>query len=156
VRLYSFIVVLTLLLTLSSYWPSPSSRSLTQALALGLGSLFNHSTLHQNIGWRRDLAIDCIVYTALRDIDEGEELCISYGSGRLWFPDADELAGGGTDAVMRDRADQDEDDCRAGTLGELELSGLNGIGIGIDAEEEKENAVDDGKAREDLRRESKP
>ena len=27
------------------------------------------------------------MYKALRDIEPGEELCISYG--RLWFPDAD-------------------------------------------------------------------
>ncbi|RMZ86091.1 hypothetical protein DV737_g104, partial [Chaetothyriales sp. CBS 132003] len=58
-------------------------------MALGLGSLFNHSTLHQNVGWRRDLAIECIVYTALRDIEVGQELCISYGNGRLWFEDVD-------------------------------------------------------------------
>lgn len=32
----------------------------------------------------------CIRYTALRDIAEGEELCISYGGpGTLWFEDAD-------------------------------------------------------------------
>jgi hypothetical protein len=31
------------------------------------------------------LTAQCITYTALREIDPGEELCISYGSGRPWF-----------------------------------------------------------------------
>jgi len=61
----------------------------TQALILGLGSMFNHSTLHQNVGWERDLKNLLITYTTLRDINEGEELCISYGP-RLTFKDADE------------------------------------------------------------------
>lgn len=74
-----------------STWPSPDVHSPpTQAIALGLGSLFNHSTLHQNVGWRRAVPDECLIYTALRDIDEGEELCISYGGpGVLWFEDAD-------------------------------------------------------------------
>ena len=59
----------------------------TQALALGLGSLFNHSSQDQNVGWIRDTAGQCIEYRALRDILAGEELCINYG--RLWFTDAD-------------------------------------------------------------------
>jgi SET domain-containing protein len=57
-------------------------------LALGLGSLFNHSIPGQNVCWRRDLSNTCIVYTALRNIEPGEELCISYGS-KLWFEDTE-------------------------------------------------------------------
>ena len=34
-----------------------------------------------------------VIYTALRDIPAGEELCISYG-GNLWFKDADADAEG--------------------------------------------------------------
>jgi hypothetical protein len=79
--------------TIDSYWPSPTNTLLiktqTQAIALGLGSLFNHSTNQQNVGWRRDIANECIIYTALRDIGVGEECCISYGNGRLWFKDSD-------------------------------------------------------------------
>jgi uncharacterized protein len=60
----------------------------TQAIILGLGSLFNHSTLNQNVGWTRDIENRLIIYTALRDIRRGEELCISYGD-RLTFVDAD-------------------------------------------------------------------
>jgi hypothetical protein len=37
-----------------------------------------------------------IVYTALRDIRVGEELCISYGAN-LTFADADDDGGGGED-----------------------------------------------------------
>ena len=73
------------------YWPNPSSPrgAQTQAIALGLGSMFNHSRLRQNVVWSRDIAAETIVYTAHRDIETGEELCISYGSARLWFQDAD-------------------------------------------------------------------
>lgn len=73
-------------------WPLPDRLSQkmlkTQAVVLGLGSMFNHSTRRQNIGWTRDLENEVIIYRALRDIDQGEELCISYGS-RLTFVDAD-------------------------------------------------------------------
>lgn len=50
--------------------------------------MFNHSTMHQNVGWTRDTESLLIVYRALRDIKAGEELCISYGA-RLTFVDAD-------------------------------------------------------------------
>lgn len=50
--------------------------------------MFNHSTLHQNVGWTRDVENRLITYTALRNIVRGEELCISYGD-RLTFVDAD-------------------------------------------------------------------
>ncbi|CAD6450417.1 f9f9a738-fd71-4e55-ba28-9b6bc6a97c9b [Sclerotinia trifoliorum] len=63
----------------------------SQAVILGLGSMFNHSTLHQNVGWKRDVKNLLVTYTALRDIKEGEELCISYGS-RLTFKDTEEDA----------------------------------------------------------------
>lgn len=51
-----------------------------QAIVLGLGSMFNHSTIRQNIGWIRNLEAGVIVYSTLRDIEQGEELLISYGS----------------------------------------------------------------------------
>ncbi|KAK5726508.1 hypothetical protein LTR17_012631 [Elasticomyces elasticus] len=67
-------------------WPTAQGK--TQAVVFGLGSMFNHSTQHQNVGWLRDLKNELIVYCALRDISEGEELCISYGD-HLTFEDAD-------------------------------------------------------------------
>jgi len=50
--------------------------------------MFNHSSSHQNVGWERDVANKLIVYKTLREVEVGEELCISYGD-RLWFVDAD-------------------------------------------------------------------
>ena len=89
---------------------------MTQALALGLGSMFNHSTRDQNVGWKRNTETDVIVYTTLRDIKAGEELCISYGSVRLWFEDSD---------AQSDDADHDNNDIGGETLAELDMSGLS-------------------------------
>ncbi|KAI4735362.1 hypothetical protein E4T50_14115, partial [Aureobasidium sp. EXF-12298] len=68
--------------------PQTSQKLTTQAVILGLGSMFNHSSAHQNVGWERDIANKVIVYKTLREVQVGEELCISYGD-RLWFEDAD-------------------------------------------------------------------
>jgi SET domain-containing protein len=75
----------------SSNWPTIDSygnRKFSQAVVLGLGSMFNHSTLEQNVVWERDTDKLIITYRAFRDIPAGEELCISYGS-HLTFKDAD-------------------------------------------------------------------
>jgi uncharacterized protein len=93
---------------------------MTQALALGLGSMFNHSTRDQNVGWIRNTETDVIVYTALRDIKAGEELCISYGSARLWFPDADAQAN-----AELESPGEDDEDLGGETLAELDMSGLS-------------------------------
>ncbi|KAH7379992.1 hypothetical protein BKA66DRAFT_420293 [Pyrenochaeta sp. MPI-SDFR-AT-0127] len=72
-------------------WPivdSNGTRRVAQAVIFGLGSMFNHSTQEQNVGWIRDPQRLIVTYRALRDIPAGEELCISYGS-RLTFEDAD-------------------------------------------------------------------
>ena len=95
---------------------------MTQALALGLGSMFNHSTYKQNVGWSRDLETDTIVYIAQKDIKQHEELCISYGSRGLWFEDVEaeqDPLWNASDWI----ADKGE------TLGELELSGLSTIEV---------------------------
>eukprot|EP01095_Lingulamoeba_sp_RSL-Kostka_P011617 TRINITY_DN4475_c0_g1_i1.p1 TRINITY_DN4475_c0_g1~~TRINITY_DN4475_c0_g1_i1.p1 ORF type:complete len:172 (-),score=43.31 TRINITY_DN4475_c0_g1_i1:316-831(-) len=55
------------------------------ALALGFGSMFNHDNT-PNVGWIRLPFDKCIRYSALRDIEDGEELTISYGKD-LWFDD---------------------------------------------------------------------
>ena len=60
----------------------------SQAVVFGLGSLFNHSRQEQNVAWKRDLDNQLVIYWALRDIRQGEELCISYGD-HLTFEDAD-------------------------------------------------------------------
>ncbi|PRP82032.1 histone lysine methyltransferaseSet7 (predicted) [Planoprotostelium fungivorum] len=48
------------------------------ALALGLGSMFNHNK-EPNVGYMRDKEKGFIVYTTLREIAVGEELTIHYG-----------------------------------------------------------------------------
>ncbi|KAL4073156.1 hypothetical protein V8B97DRAFT_1869217 [Scleroderma yunnanense] len=53
------------------------------ALALGLGSLFNHSEC-PNVSYSIDATRDCIIYTSTRTINPDEELCIFYGHS-LWF-----------------------------------------------------------------------
>ena len=114
----------------ASYWPDPSGRSMTQALALGLGSMFNHSTKAQNVRWSRNTEQDYIVYTSLRDIEAGEELCISYGSRVLWFEDVEERER--AKLLASDHAAVREEvnlDVGGGTLAELELSGLSGIDL---------------------------
>ena len=62
---------------------------MTQAVILGLGSMFNHSAPNQNVGWERDIDRQLMTYTTLRDVKAGEELCISYGQ-RLTFKDTEE------------------------------------------------------------------
>lgn len=96
------------------YWPDPDGGPDTQAIALGLGSMFNHSRLKQNVTWSRDAKAGVIVYTAHCDIEPGEELCISYGNARLWFKDADDS----------DSEDVEKD--------EMAKSGLNGLMLGLD------------------------
>ncbi|KAI8989296.1 hypothetical protein BDB01DRAFT_781285 [Pilobolus umbonatus] len=68
------------------------------ALALGLGSMFNHNNT-PNVGFIRDIPNKLIRYVALRDINPEEELCISYGN-HLWFDD---------DSAVKHVIDSDED-----------------------------------------------
>ncbi|KAI5789027.1 hypothetical protein EDC01DRAFT_123678 [Geopyxis carbonaria] len=86
--------------------PATGKPRTQQALVLGLGSMFNHSTRAQNVGWKRDVAAQCVVYVALRDIAAGEELLISYGA-RLTFVDVDEER-------EREREKEEEGDPLAG------------------------------------------
>ncbi|KAH9969902.1 cytidine deaminase-like protein [Russula dissimulans] len=53
------------------------------ALALGLGSLFNHSD-SPNVTYSIDIATESIRYTTVRAVEPDEELCIYYGPN-LWF-----------------------------------------------------------------------
>ncbi|GLB38437.1 putative SET domain containing protein [Lyophyllum shimeji] len=59
------------------------------ALALGLGSLFNHSA-RPNVSYALDTATESIRYTTVRDIVPGEELCIFYGH-KLWFESSETI-----------------------------------------------------------------
>lgn len=86
--------------------------------------MFNHSTLHQNVGWKRDLEAKVIVYRALRDIRQGEELCISYGEQEhLTFRDVE------AEEERRRKLEEESED--PGAV-------LARIGLGDDKEDEDE------------------
>ncbi|KAF8945008.1 hypothetical protein BGZ47_003398 [Haplosporangium gracile] len=79
------------------------------ALALGLGSMFNHSST-PNVGFQRDIDNGLIRYSTLREIQVGEELCISYGPS-LWFPNMEgpqgqNNSGGATKEAVSDSEDE--------------------------------------------------
>ena len=57
----------------------------TQALALGMGSMFNHSK-NNNVGFIIDKINLVIRYTTLKDVLKDSELLINYGN-KLWFVD---------------------------------------------------------------------
>ena len=73
------------------------------ALALGLGSIFNHAP-SPNCGWVRNMDAETITYCTIKDVVAGSELFISYGvdASKLWF---DTSSGGGDD----DGASSDSD-----------------------------------------------
>ncbi len=48
----------------------------TVAIALGYGSLYNHS-YHPNASYEHEPGA-CMIYRSLRDIHQGEEICINY------------------------------------------------------------------------------
>ena len=62
-------------------------------VALGLGSIFNHSNWKQNVGFYRDEDNALLRYVALCDICVDEELFISYGcDSALWFESIEETS----------------------------------------------------------------
>lgn len=69
-------------------WKRTSQGSAVMALALGLGSLFNHHPTSPNVKYMLDHATHSIRYTTTRAVEAGEELTISYGSGRMWWEPA--------------------------------------------------------------------
>lgn len=59
------------------------------ALALGYGSMYNHST-SPNVAYQMDFKAETITYIAWCDIAAGEELCINYNGDedsqeKVWF-----------------------------------------------------------------------
>ena len=81
----------------------------SRLLALGLGSLFNHSrqpNVDYRIGSSEENAI-CF-YVGHRAIEPGEELCIYYGPDEhLWFPVPKDDT---TFTLAENNGDEDEDD----------------------------------------------
>lgn len=101
--------------------PNPSSTTTytTQAVVLGLGSMFNHSSISQNVGWLRDVEREVVVYKTLRDVRKGEELCISYGAPEhLTFVDVE-----GEERRKEEEAEERREREQGGDLGWIMLDG---------------------------------
>ncbi len=49
------------------------------------GSLFNHDPRSPNVSYQLDHKTSSIKYTLVRAASAGDELCISYGAGRMWW-----------------------------------------------------------------------
>lgn len=65
--------------TMVFYWDQPAGSSSTQALALGYGTLYNHSN-PSNLRYETDSDALLIRLVAVRDIHPDEELTINYSS----------------------------------------------------------------------------
>ncbi|KAF9155544.1 hypothetical protein BG015_009520 [Linnemannia schmuckeri] len=91
------------------------------ALALGLGSMFNHSST-PNVGFQRDIDNGLIRYSTLREIQVGEELCISYGPN-LWFPDMEDPQGqNNSGGATKEPVDDSEDETVESFFSRIQLS----------------------------------
>lgn len=64
-----------------SYLFTWSRSSGDMALALGLGSLFNHDPHAPNVSFELDRRSETIRYTTSVNVKQGQELCIYYGHG---------------------------------------------------------------------------
>lgn len=76
----------TVLAQFSFVWDDATGST---AVALGRGSLFNHS-YEPNVAAEKHVASRMIYFTALRDIDRGEELTLNYHGDAscldpIWF-----------------------------------------------------------------------
>ncbi|GAA5906305.1 hypothetical protein JCM5296_000310 [Sporobolomyces johnsonii] len=94
-------------------------KSGEMAVALGLGSLFNHSST-PNVSYELKPSAYAITYRAAKPIKAGEELCIFYGHS-VRFSDSD-------DPTLRNGADEPVDDG---------WGGLAGLGDGDEEEEDR-------------------
>jgi SET domain-containing protein len=61
------------------HWPVPEGARATQALALGYGSLYNHSN-PSNLRYETDVEALLMRFIAVRDIGADEELTINYNA----------------------------------------------------------------------------
>ncbi len=65
--------------TVVFHWPVPEGARATQALALGYGSLYNHSN-PSNLRYETDPESPLMRFIAVRDIQPDEELTINYNA----------------------------------------------------------------------------
>ncbi|GAC99524.1 hypothetical protein PHSY_007126 [Pseudozyma hubeiensis SY62] len=98
-------------------WKRTGKDTAIMALALGLGSLFNHSA-RPNVKWTLDYKTHSIRYETVRRVEEGEELVISYGSGRMWWePEMTEEEKVREEEERRRREDVSEEALQMGRIG---------------------------------------
>ncbi|CDU23396.1 uncharacterized protein SPSC_02025 [Sporisorium scitamineum] len=112
-------------------WKRTSSNGAAiMALALGLGSLFNHDGASPNVKWTLDYATHSIGYTTVREVREGEELTISYGSGRMWWE---------PELTEEQKRVQEEEERRTGDPVEEALQ-MGRIGLSDDEDEPEDDS----------------
>ncbi|CBQ68183.1 conserved hypothetical protein [Sporisorium reilianum SRZ2] len=99
-------------------WKRTSGGAAIMALALGLGSLFNHDARGPNVKWTLDYGTHSIMYRTVREVGAGEELTISYGSGRMWWePELSEAQKRVEEEEARRRQDPVEEALQMGRIG---------------------------------------
>ena len=64
-------------------WPSRKNYS-HWCIALGFGSIYNHSKEKMNINWEIDEKQRIMIFTAVKDIKVGEELLFNYDSNDFY------------------------------------------------------------------------
>jgi uncharacterized protein len=63
--------------SLLNYYLYPWRSTRGAALALGFGSIYNHS-YSPNADWKQNFKTKCMVYRALKTIKKGEEITVNY------------------------------------------------------------------------------
>ena len=63
--------------TIFAYYMYPWRSTRSGALALGYGSIYNHS-FDPNADWKQNFKTNNMVYQALRPIKKGEEITVNY------------------------------------------------------------------------------
>lgn len=83
-----------------------SSTTPSMALALGLGSMFNHDEERPNVSFQLDKANEVIRYKTTREVKEGEELCIYYGHGVTFGENGELVSEGKEKAQLEQRTEE--------------------------------------------------
>jgi len=63
--------------TLLNYYVYPWRSTRGAAIALGFGSIYNHS-YSPNADWKQNFRSKCMVYRAIKNIKKGQEITVNY------------------------------------------------------------------------------
>jgi len=63
--------------TLLNYYVYPWRSTRGAAIALGFGSIYNHS-YSPNADWKQNFRTKCMVYRAVKNIKKGQEITVNY------------------------------------------------------------------------------